>query len=167
MSREPYHYSPERRSNEHASFILEALETGRVYRGHFNLPNDGIVKNLPEDCIVEVPCFVDRLGIHTPVYGDLPDGPAAVCISNINVQRLAVKAAVRGDISLLKQAMLLDPLSGAVCDPEEIWQLVDRMLLSQGQWLPQYQKQLPRIKARLESQEDLRRFPGYRGAVRL
>jgi alpha-galactosidase len=39
----------------------------------------------------------------------------------------------------LKQAMLHDPLVGAVCDPEEIWQMTDEMLVVQAQWLPQYQ----------------------------
>ncbi|MEJ2036428.1 MAG: alpha-glucosidase/alpha-galactosidase [Maritimibacter sp.] len=47
------------RTDEHASYILEALETGRVYRGHFNMRNGGIIRNLPEDCIIESPGFVD------------------------------------------------------------------------------------------------------------
>ena len=50
--------------NEHASHILEALETGRVYRGHFNVRNDGVVTNLPPDAIVESPGFVDRFGLN-------------------------------------------------------------------------------------------------------
>ncbi|MFW6313925.1 MAG: alpha-glucosidase/alpha-galactosidase, partial [Spirochaetota bacterium] len=70
--------------------------------------------------------------------GDLPLGPAAVCDVTINVQRLSVEAAVRGDDALLRQAMMLDPLVGAVCSPPEIWRLVDEMLVAQKQWLPQY-----------------------------
>ena len=49
---------PAKRSNEHASHILEALETGRVYRGHFNVRNNGVIANLPQDAIIEAPGFV-------------------------------------------------------------------------------------------------------------
>ena len=46
--------------------------------------------------------------------------------------------AVTGDETLLKQAMLHDPLTAAVCDPPEIWQMTDEMLVAQARWLPQY-----------------------------
>ena len=65
-----------------------------------------------------MPGYVDSLGIHTPVIGDLPLGCAAVCNASITVQRLAVEAAVSGD-DTLRQAMLMDPLVGAVCTPPE------------------------------------------------
>jgi alpha-galactosidase len=55
---------------------------------------------------------------------------------------MAVEAAVQADISLLKQAALLDPLTGAVCNPPEVWQMIDEMLLVEQQWLPQYQKKI-------------------------
>ncbi|MGC3945401.1 MAG: ABC transporter substrate-binding protein [Chryseolinea sp.] len=50
---------------------------------------------------------------------------------------------------ILKQAMLHDPLVGAVCDPEEVWQMTDEMLVAQAQWLPQYASEIPLSKARL------------------
>ena len=66
-----------------------------------------------------------------PQVGDLPLGPAAVCNVSISVQRLAVEAAVHGDDKLLRQAFMMDPLVGAVCNPKEIWQMVDEMLVAQ------------------------------------
>ena len=63
---------------------------------------------------------------------------AATCTASINVQRMAVEAAVEGDVELLKLAVLHDPLVGAVCSPEEVWQMVDEMLVAQAAWLPQY-----------------------------
>ncbi|MFO8008256.1 MAG: alpha-galactosidase [Candidatus Brocadiia bacterium] len=129
------------RSREHASYIIEALETGRRYRGHFNVRNRGVITNLPPDCIVEVPGYVDRLGVHIPVVGDLPMACAATCRASVDVQRMAKGAAVRGDVRLLKQAMLHDPLTGAVCNPEEVWQMTDEMLVAQAEWLPQYSKE--------------------------
>ena len=120
MKEPPMRFVPEERSREHGSYIIESLETGRIYRGHFNVINNGAISNLPDDCVVEVPCYVDGNGINITKVGPLPLGPAACCMSNINVQRLAVEAAYRGDATLLKQAMMLDPLTGAVCNPPQI-----------------------------------------------
>jgi len=141
-------YAPENRSQEHGSWIIEAKETGRVYRGHFNVVNNGCITNLPDDCIVEVPGFVDTFGINIPKLGDLPLGCAACCQSNITVQRLAVEAGAHADINLLRQAMMMDPLVGAVCNTEEIWQMVDEMLIAQEQWLPQYAGEIAAAKER-------------------
>lgn len=160
----PLTYAVEKRSDEHGAFILEALETGRPYRGHFNRPNAGAITNLPDDATIESPGYVDRHGIHLQPVGDLPLGCAAVCNQSISVQRLGVEAAVRGDDFLLKQAMLLDPLVGAVCNPPEVWQLTDEMLVAQAKWLPQYAKAIAAAKKRLKSGPLLTTKPakGYR-----
>jgi alpha-galactosidase len=139
------------RTDEHASHILEALETGRVYRGHFNVRNGGIICNLPEDCIVESPGFVDRFGINMVEGITLPLACAATCSASVNVQRMAVQAAVTGDVTLLKQAMLHDPLVGAICTPDEVWQMVDEMLVAQARWLPQYTHAIPAAAERLKT----------------
>ena len=131
-------FLPENRSSEHGSYIIEALETGRVYRGHFNVVNRGAITNLPDDCIVEVPGYVDGNGISIPRVGDLPLGCAAICSASVHVQRLAVEAAVNGDAFLLKQAMMMDPLVGAVCTTPEISRMTDELLAAQAKWLPQY-----------------------------
>ena len=60
-----------------------------------------------------------------------------------------MEAAVHGDVTLLKQAMLHDPLVGAVCNPEEVWQMTDEMLVAQAQWLPQFAAEIPAAAARL------------------
>ncbi|MFW5839277.1 MAG: alpha-glucosidase/alpha-galactosidase [Planctomycetota bacterium] len=160
MEAEDKPIGPENRSVEHGSRIIEALETGRVYRGHFNVVNDGCITNLPDDAIVEVPCYVDANGISVPQVGDLPLGCAAVCDVSINVQRLAVEAAVRGDVTLLKQAMMMDPLTGAVCDTEQISQMTDEMLIAQAKWLPQYKNAIPDARKRLA---EARESGSYRG----
>ncbi|MEF2071282.1 alpha-glucosidase/alpha-galactosidase [Consotaella aegiceratis] len=140
---------PAKRSDEHASWILEARETNRIYRGHFNVKNDGVITNLPADCIIESPGFVDRFGINMAAGITLPDACAAVCLASINIQRLSVRAALTGDVDLLKQAVLLDPLVSAVCSPEEVWQMVDEMLVAEAEWLPQYADAIPAARERL------------------
>lgn len=149
MQQPPWTFEPDKRGHEHGSYIIESMETGRIYRGHFNVRNNGVITNLPEDCIIEAPGFVDALGLRMPVIGDLPLGCAAVCNASISVQRLAMEAAVQGDDKLLRQAMMLDPLVGAVCTPPEIWQMVDEMLVAMAPWLPQYGPAIAEAKARL------------------
>jgi alpha-galactosidase len=134
-----------KRTDEHASHIIEALETGRPYRGHFNVKNRGVITNLPDDCIIESPGWVDRFGINMVEGVTLPLACAATCQASVNVQRMSVEAAVTGDVDLLKLAVLHDPLVGAVCSPSEVWSMVDEMLEAQAEWLPQYD--LPKRRA--------------------
>ena len=139
------------RTDEHASHILEAMETGRTYRGHFNVKNNGVIKNLAPDCIIESPGFVDRFGINMVEGIELPLGCAATCSASVNVQRMAVPAAVTGDVDLLKLAVLHDPLVGAISTPEEVWQMVDEMLVAQAEWLPQYAHAIPAARERMKN----------------
>ncbi len=153
LEEEPLNLQTYKRSEEHGSFIIEALETGRTYRGHFNVVNQGHISNLPDGCVVEIPGYVDRTGINMPVVGPLPMACAATCAASVRVQEMGVEAAVHGDITLLKQAMLHDPLVGAVCNSEEVWQMTDEMLVAQAQWLPNFTHVIPEAKARLEQAE--------------
>ena len=169
LKEEPTKFVPDERGQEHASYIIEALTTGRVYRGHFNVINNGTISNLPCDAIVEVPCYVDKNGVSVPYVGDLPLGCMAVCCQSVNIQRLAVEAAVKGDVFLLKQAALLDQLTGAVCNPPEVWQMVDEMLIAQEQWLPQYKDAIAEAKrnwAELEKSGKLIPPKDYKGAAK-
>ena len=146
-------FVPEKRSSEHGSYIIEGLEPGRVYRGHFNIMNNGTITNLPDECVVEVPCYVDGNGISVPKVGDLPLGCAAICSQSVWVQKLAVEAAVHGDITLLRQAAMMDPLTGAVCTPDEIIQMVDEMLVACEDLLPQYAEEIAKAKVRLQDKK--------------
>jgi alpha-galactosidase len=149
MKEEPKPITAEGRSEEHGSYIIEGLETGRVYRGHFNVVNDGIITNVSQGSVIEVPGYVDKNGINIPVVGDLPLACAATCAASIRVQEMGKEAAVHADVTLLKQAMLHDPLVGAVCNPEEVWQMTDEMLVEQARWLPQYADDIPAARQRL------------------
>ena len=158
------------RSNEHGSYIIEGLETGRCYRGHFNVMNNGCIANLSDESIVEVPCYVDGNGISIPRVGELPLGAAAVCSQSIWVQRLAMEAAVSADIHLLRQAFMMDPLTGAVCNTHEIVQLVDEMLIAGEQWLPQWEDEIAKAKDRIKNAKVDGTYiaikEGYMGAAR-
>ncbi len=149
LSRAERSLADHKRSTEHASHIMEAIETGRTYRGHFNVPNRGVITNLPDDAIIESPGFVDRFGINMVEGITLPIQCVATCNASINVQRMSVEAAITGDIDMLKLSVLHDPLVGAICSPDEVWQMVDEMVVAQAEWLPQYKDAIPAAKERL------------------
>ena len=111
------------------------------------------------------------IGINIPKVGELPLGCAAVCSQSAWVQRLSVEAAVAADRSLLIQAMMMDPLTGAVCTPPEIEQMVDEYLVEEAEWLPQYAEEIEKAKARLEKAKAEGRLitakRDYKGAARL
>ena len=170
LKEEPPVIGPEKRSEEHGSYIIEALETGRLYRGHFNVVNRGHITNLPDGCIVEIPGYADANGLNMPVVGDLPLACAATCSASLRVQQMGVEAAVHGDLSLLKQAMLHDPLTAAICNPEEVWQMTDELVVAQRRWMPQYAAATRSAAANLRrhAREGTRvRLRTSRGAARL
>ena len=166
LNEPPKKYDGSERGMEHGSYIIEGLETGRLYRGHFNVVNKGCICNLPDDCIVEVPGYVDYNGVSIPRVGDLPMGCAAICSQSVWVQRMAVEAGINGDDMLLRQAMLMDPLTGAVLNPPEVWQMVDEFLIEQEQWLPQYKDAIAAAKERW-AKGNLLPTKANRGAARL
>ncbi|MEM3389848.1 MAG: alpha-glucosidase/alpha-galactosidase [Thermoproteota archaeon] len=129
-----------KRSHEYGVMIIDSMETGVIRRINGNVENTGIVTNLPYGCCVEVPCFVDEGGLHPCYVGDLPPQCAALNRTNINVQELAVKAALEADRELAYQAVLFDPLTAAVLTPEEIRKMVNEMFEAEREWLPQFYK---------------------------
>ena len=131
----------DKRTQEHASYIIEGLETGRTYRGHFNIGNTGLISNLPYGCTVELPCYVDANGVTPGWVGDLPIQCAASCRASVSVQEMAVEAALTGDRELVKLAVLHDPLTGAVCNTEEVWAMCDEMFEALAPLMPQFNGQ--------------------------
>lgn len=129
----------EPRSVEYCSYILEAMETDKVFRLNGNVMNCGYITNLPTDCCVEVPVYVDRSGLHPARIGALPPQLAALNQSNITVQMLAAEAALTGDPELVFSAVSLDPLTTAVLSLQEIRDMVAEMLEASRPYLPQFE----------------------------
>ena len=126
------------RSAEYCSHIIEAKETGQIFRLNGNIRNDGYITNLPNGCCVEVPIYVDRTGLHPTVVGNLPPQCAALNMTNVLVQGLTVEASFTGDPELVMQAVALDPLTSAVLTLQEIREMVAEMLVAEQKYLPQF-----------------------------
>ncbi len=126
------------RSREYASHIMEAIMTNTPYRIGGNVINHGLISNLPDEACVEVPCLVDRAGIHPTYIGDLPLQLAAMNASNIYPQMLAIEAAVTGDRQKVYQAAMMDPHTGSELDIDTIKKMVDELIAAHGDYLPKF-----------------------------
>jgi len=96
------------------------LESGIVF-------NRGAIPNLPPDAAVEVPVMADAAGIHPISLGPLPDPIAKLLATQVNVQQLAVDAAVHASKEIALQALLIDPVinsaAAAVKLLDELWEV--------------------------------------------
>ncbi|MFQ5398585.1 MAG: alpha-glucosidase/alpha-galactosidase [Anaerolineae bacterium] len=127
------------RSHEYGAYIIHSMESGTPRTVYGNVINDGLIENLPQGCCVEVPCLVDGNGVQPTHIGALPPQLAALIQTNVNVQALAVEAALTGKREHIYHAAMLDPHTAAELDPEQIWAMVDELIEAHGDWLPQYQ----------------------------
>lgn len=115
------------RSSEYASVIVEAMETGRPAVIHGNVGNTGLIDNLPAGGCVEVPVLVDGTGLHPTHFGPLPPQLAALDAAHMYVHELLVQAVLGRDRGAALHALLLDPLTAAVCSPDEIAEMFEEM----------------------------------------
>ncbi len=116
------------RSHEYGSYIIHSRETNSPRVIYGNVPNTGLISNLPAGCCVEVPVLVDAQGIQPTCIGDLPPQLAAICRTNINVQELTVEAALTGNREHIYHAAMLDPHTAATLPLDRIWALCDELI---------------------------------------
>ncbi|MBP5779858.1 MAG: alpha-glucosidase/alpha-galactosidase, partial [Clostridia bacterium] len=116
------------RTHEYASYIFEALITGRPFKLGGNVINNGLISNLPPEACVEVPCFIDKAGIHPTYVGKLPTQLAMMNSANIYAQLLTIEAAVNNDRQTVYQAAMADPHTGAELSTDEIVAMCDELL---------------------------------------
>jgi alpha-galactosidase len=127
------------RGHEYAASIINAWKGGEIFWFNGNVPNTGIITNLPEGACVEVPVYVDKSGFHPSYVGPLPPQCVALNHVSVMVEEMAVEAALRGDPRLVFQAIAYDPLSAAVLSLAEIKQMVNEMLQQNRDYLPQFE----------------------------
>ncbi len=128
---------PVGRSLEYGADIIEALECGRTATIYGNVLNHGSIDNLPDGC-VEVACRVDREGIHAQRFGRLPEQLAGLNRSHMAVHELVVEALLERRKEKAKYALMLDPLTAAVCSLDEIARLFDEMWEAERASMPAF-----------------------------
>jgi len=131
------------RSWEYASWIIEAREKDSPFRIHGNVMNNRggagqLITNLPADGCVEVACLVDRNGVQPTRYGALPAQMAGLCASNMAMFDLGAQAAIDQSIEKAIYALMLDPLTAALCTPAQIKAMTLEMFAAEKAFLPGY-----------------------------
>ncbi|WP_114855432.1 alpha-galactosidase [Brachybacterium sp. YJGR34] len=125
-------------SVEYGATIVNSLVTGTPSVIHGNIPNHGdVISNLPADACVEVPCLVDASGVQPTAIGELPLQLAALNRTNVNVQTLAVKAALEGNLEHVHHAVAMDPLTAAQVTLEDARAMTDELLAAHADRLPE------------------------------
>jgi alpha-galactosidase len=126
------------RESEYAAYIINALFGGDVFCFNGNVPNDGLIDNLPSGACVEVPVYVDRNGFRPVHVGSLPPQCVTLTHTNVMVEEMAVEAALTGNPRLVFQAIAHDPLTASVLSLAEIKTMVNEMLVKNKDHLPQF-----------------------------
>jgi len=126
------------RGHEYAAYIINALQGGEIFSFNGNVPNTGLISNLPEGACVEVPVYVDKGGLHPVHVGALPPQCVALNHVSVMVEEMAVEAALTGDPELVFHSVAYDPLTAAVLSLAEIKEMVNEMLEQNRDYLPQF-----------------------------
>ncbi len=132
------HQLTHERSSEYASYIMEAMETNRPVKIGGNVLNTGLITNLPDNAVVEVPCMVDASGVTPTFVGALPEQCAAMNRTNVNVQLLTLEAARTLDRNYIYLAAMMDPHTASELSIDDIVALCDELLEAHRAWLPAY-----------------------------
>jgi len=125
-------------SEEYGMKIINAIESGGVFRANINLPNDGLITNLLPQCIVEVPCFVEKGGVKPAFVGELPIQLAALNQMVVQSQEMAVEGILEKNRDMIYYSLYYDPLTAAVLSLEEIREMADEMFEAEKEYLPDW-----------------------------
>lgn len=127
------------RTLEYASYIMESIVTNAPYQIGGNVLNTGhLIEDFPEHACVEVPCLVNNTGIHPTYVGHLPPVLAAMNMTNINTQLLAIEAARTRKRDDILRAVMLDPHAAAELSIDDMTKMVDEMIEAHGPYMKMY-----------------------------
>ena len=134
----PIYNQPLQRSNEYASYIIDAMVNNNETLINANIMNENLIDNLPLNCCVEVPCVINSDGFKPQKTGKLPEQLVALMRTNINVQILTAEAALTKKREHIYHAAMLDPLTAANLTIDEIYSMTNKMIEAHGNYLPKY-----------------------------
>ncbi|MHA1744447.1 MAG: hypothetical protein ACTSWW_00515, partial [Promethearchaeota archaeon] len=96
-------------SGESAIPVIEAIVTNqRIYLSSVNIPNEGIIENLPSDLVVEGPAWVDGSGVQGVKLGSLPKNIAALLRMEASIQDVCVEAILHESKALALACLAMD-----------------------------------------------------------
>ncbi len=134
------------RGHEYASDIIEGHLFDRQKTIYASVPNTGLIPNLLQTGVVEVAVLVNKQGYTPTWFGPLPEQVAALCRSNMAVFELCVQGVLNQDRESVIHAMMLDPLSSAVCCPAEIRKMTEELFNAEKDYIPTWCRKATKAK---------------------
>jgi len=115
--------------------VMEAIynDTGKWMI--INVANNGIVRFLDDDAVIETACFVSKNGIQPLCIPNYPKAVVGLIAAVKNYESLAVEAALTGSRDIALQALVAHPLIG---DYDLAKPLLEDMLEAHKEFLPQF-----------------------------
>ncbi|HUX51646.1 MAG TPA: alpha-glucosidase/alpha-galactosidase [Spirochaetia bacterium] len=127
------------RGMEFASYIIEAEVKNKPTVIYGNVSNQGgLISNLPRDGVVEVACLVDAKGIQPTYFGEIPSHLATFNYQHMAFHDLVCRAVIEEDRDAAEHALMVDPLTSAVCSLREIRSLFSEMVEAERDFLPSF-----------------------------
>jgi alpha-galactosidase len=115
--------------------VIASVVKNRGLRQFGNVPNRGLVPNLPPETVVEVPLTFGSYGWRATHGGELPPSVLPFLARRVAAYELTVEAALSGDRRIALQALLAD---GWVKATDTAEKLLDDLLRAQARFLPQF-----------------------------
>ena len=124
-------------SGERAIPIIEAIINNQPsYESAVNIPNNGIIDNLPQDLIIECPVTVNKRGVKGVKWGNLPKNITALLRIEASIQDLCVEAVLTKSKEVAINALAIDPNVGSFEMADRIFSEMKEL---QREFLPKFQ----------------------------
>lgn len=123
----------ELRLTERVIPIIEGILTDAGYEEEaVNIPNAGLIQDLPSWLAVEVPAIVDKNGVHGVPLPNYPKGFLGLLHNQVAIHDMTAEAVLSGSKAAVLQALLVDPVVDKHAGVEE---MLDVMLELQKKYL--------------------------------
>ncbi len=132
---EPIGHKPEESAREAVRMILSVWHDRRTLH-YANVRNDGLVTNLPDHAVVEVPVIADAAGIRGLHVGPLPDSVVGLVQARCAFYELLADAALNKSRHVALQCLAADPLTFSLPKARAC---IEEMFEVQAEFLPGYQ----------------------------
>jgi alpha-galactosidase/6-phospho-beta-glucosidase family protein len=105
---------------DHATDIIENMVGGLGKPFYVNTFNAGAITNMADDAFLELLCDVDMDGPRPRPVGAMPRGLRGMQELVLDTHELTAEAVAKCDLSLVRRAMLTDPLVSSIADADAI-----------------------------------------------
>ena len=123
------------RSHEYGAWMIHSIETDTSRTVYGNVPNRGLISNLPAHAVVEVPCHVDINGVAPCRVGEIPLPLAAAMTPHTLCHEMAIKGVFNKNRELIRQAMQADPLTSTVLTLPEIRKMAEELMEANSEYM--------------------------------